>query len=274
MLRLIGYGLCLSGALLLIALPGCNSGTPDKQDKQAKKEGKDEHEHGETGPHGGPLAEWDNVYHAEFTADHGAKQAIVYIHDDKAKKAPQVEASRFTKVRLTITSVKPPIVIELTHDAKKSGPDGIAFVGTHDELAKTTGFKGNLSGLRDEKSKDEKRYSNDFEYEGVKDSKDKAVNLALKPGGIYTAADIKANGNTTPAEKYKGKKLGHGEDDPKPGDKICPISKSKANPDCVWIIQGQTYEFCCLPCVDQFIRLAHNNPAKVKDAKEYVYKGK
>src|SRR5262249_5295427 len=36
---------------------------------------------------------------------------------------------------------------------------------------------------------------------------DKERELFLTPGGVYTAADIQANGNTTPAEKFKGKQF-------------------------------------------------------------------
>ena len=57
---------------------------------------------------------------------------------------------------------------------------------------------------------------------------------------------------------------------PKPGDKICPITDTKANPKCTWIVGGKTYQFCCPPCIDEFVRLAKENPDKVKDPEEYV----
>jgi hypothetical protein len=92
--------------------------------------------------------------------------------------------------------------------------------------------------------------------------------LYTKPGGLYTEADIKANGTHRAVEKYKG--LAHAEATLKEGDKYCPISKEKANPECSWVINGQCYEFCCPPCVERFLKLAHNEPEKVKDAKFYV----
>jgi hypothetical protein len=110
-------------------------------------------------------------------------------------------------------------------------------------------------------------------YEPEKDASDKkkTVNrseLYRTPGGIYTAADIKANGDLPPKVKFKG--VVHRDEETKPGDKICPISDNKANPQCFWIVNGQRYEFCCPPCVDSFLKLAHDEPAKVKDAAAYV----
>ncbi|MFO0852403.1 MAG: hypothetical protein U0871_28155 [Gemmataceae bacterium] len=93
--------------------------------------------------------------------------------------------------------------------------------------------------------------------------------LFLTPGGLYTAADIAATGATVPVEKYKGIRAQH-DDNPKPGDKVCPISKTKANPKFTWVIGGKTYEFCCVPCIEEFVALAKEKPGEVKDPKEYV----
>jgi YHS domain-containing protein len=95
--------------------------------------------------------------------------------------------------------------------------------------------------------------------------------LYLTPGGKYSAEDIKANGNLTAGQKYAGFKAKH-DRDPKPGDRICPITDTKANPKCTWVIGGKTYSFCCPPCIDEFVRLAKENPDKVKNPDEYVQK--
>lgn len=81
--------------------------------------------------------------------------------------------------------------------------------------------------------------------------------LYLTPGGIYTQADIEANGNMTVSQKFKGFMAKH-DMHPKPGDKICPVTMTKANPECSWIVGGKTYEFCCPPCVDEFVSWAKN----------------
>lgn len=93
--------------------------------------------------------------------------------------------------------------------------------------------------------------------------------LYLTPAGIYTVADIAANGNATASERFKGKKSSH-DMRPKPGDKICPVTMTKANPIFAWVIGGKTYEFCCPPCVDEFVRMAKESPDEIKAPEEYV----
>ncbi len=89
------------------------------------------------------------------------------------------------------------------------------------------------------------------------------------PGGAYTAADITTNGKTVAAVKYRGVRAQH-DDNPKPGEAICPISKTKANPKFTWVIGGKTYSFCCVPCIEEFVLLAKEKPAEIKDPKDYV----
>jgi hypothetical protein len=84
--------------------------------------------------------------------------------------------------------------------------------------------------------------------------------LYLTPGGLYTQADIDANGRTTPSLRYANFQARH-DLYPQPGDSLCPITRTKANPDCTWIIAGRTYQFCCPPCIDEFVRVAKNNAA-------------
>ena len=76
--------------------------------------------------------------------------------------------------------------------------------------------------------------------------------LYLTPGGLYTAEDIKANGGQTASQKFKTFKASH---DLKPqiGDKICPVTLTKANTKCSWVVGGKAYEFCCPPSVDEFV---------------------
>lgn len=93
--------------------------------------------------------------------------------------------------------------------------------------------------------------------------------LYLTPGGLYTEADIKANGNTTASAKFKGMMSAHN-NKPAPGEKICPISLTKANPKFTWYIGGKPYEFCCPPCVDEFVKTAKATPSEIKQPEEYV----
>jgi YHS domain-containing protein len=97
----------------------------------------------------------------------------------------------------------------------------------------------------------------------------RARDLFLTPKGLYTAADIAANGSTTAAEKYRGFHSTH-DFNPKPGDPICPVTHTKANPNCTWIVGGKKYLFCCPPCIDEFVKLARETPEKIKSPAEYV----
>jgi hypothetical protein len=191
----------------------------------------------------------------------------VYILGSQPTKAPKIEPEKITNVKLSITNVKPLVVIDLTHDPKLTDEKGIAFVGTHDALAKPAEIIGAIDGKVAGKT-----YSGDLTYKPSDKTKGAYLrDLYLKPGGIYTVADIKANGNTVASEKFMGKSWEHG--DKKIGDKICPVTDNKAEAECFWIVNGQRYEFCCHPCVDKFMKWAHHEPDKIKDSKEYIFRG-
>jgi YHS domain-containing protein len=93
--------------------------------------------------------------------------------------------------------------------------------------------------------------------------------LYLTPGGLYTDEDIKANGGVTAAQKFRGIKATH-DVKPKSGDMLCPISMTKANAEFTWVIGGKPYQFCCPPCVDEFLALAKKSPEKVNAPETYV----
>jgi hypothetical protein len=100
-------------------------------------------------------------------------------------------------------------------------------------------------------------------------SGDEERELYLTPGGRYTAADIAANGSTTASERYAGFRAKH-DANPQRGELICPITATKANPACTWVIDSQTYQFCCPPCIDEFVRQAKESNAPLKPPEEFV----
>jgi YHS domain-containing protein len=59
---------------------------------------------------------------------------------------------------------------------------------------------------------------------------------------------------------------------PKQGDKICPITLTKANPKFTWVVGGKEYAFCCPPCVDEFVKAAKEHPDEIKEPRDYVRK--
>ncbi|HUP77282.1 MAG TPA: hypothetical protein VM260_01885 [Pirellula sp.] len=93
--------------------------------------------------------------------------------------------------------------------------------------------------------------------------------LYLVPGGRYTAADIAANGNTTASKKFRGIKSSH-DMFPKDGDRICPITETKANPKFTWVVDGKAYLFCCPPCVDEFVKTAKASSDPLAEPDSYV----
>ncbi len=93
--------------------------------------------------------------------------------------------------------------------------------------------------------------------------------LYLTAGGKYTEADIKANGNMTASQKFRGVISRH-DAKPKPGDRICPISMTRANPEFTWIINGKPYQFCCPPCVDEFVKTARERPEELQDPDVFI----
>jgi YHS domain-containing protein len=95
--------------------------------------------------------------------------------------------------------------------------------------------------------------------------------LYLTAGGKYTTADIKANGSITASQKYRGFISTH-DLHPKAGERICPITSTKANPKCTWTVGGKQYWFCCPPCIDEFVKLAKEQPDQIKDPLAYVQK--
>jgi YHS domain-containing protein len=98
---------------------------------------------------------------------------------------------------------------------------------------------------------------------------DEARKLFLTPGGKYTQADIEANGKTTATAKY-GSKMSMHNAHPKPGDSLCPISETVANPKFAWIVGGKTYTFCCPPCIEEFVKKAKETPDQIKSPESYV----
>jgi hypothetical protein len=139
-MRIVGVALVLA-----VLLPGAGCvkqapprGTPPKQEAHP-------HVHPEAGPHGGALAEWgDEKYHAEFTVDHGKKEAVVYILDGSAKKAAPIAAEEAV---VSLKNVKPPVQVKLKADPQEGDPKGQAsrFRGTDEALAKEMNFEGEIS---------------------------------------------------------------------------------------------------------------------------------
>lgn len=147
--RLLG-GLALATSLAV--LTGVSAQEKGKT-PPAKEKG---HDHPETGPHKGVLAEWgEEEYHVEIVIDNKTKEATVYILDGEAKKAKPIDVKEVT---LTLKQ-KPAVTVKLKSKPDKDDPTGKSsrFVGTDDAFAKHQDFEGTVSAKIGTKP-----YSGDF----------------------------------------------------------------------------------------------------------------
>jgi hypothetical protein len=252
--------------------------TPDSKttsDKSRAAGVDSEHAH-KPGEHGGIIVEIgrDN-YHAEAVFEKGGVLRLYTLGKDEAK-IQEVEAQTLTGY------VKPEGGNESTALTFRPMPQ------SGDAEGKTSRFIANLPKDLAGKSLEVtipsiriagERFRLGFKSapaahdEGLPDklSGSEERQLYLTPAGRYTEADIKANGNRTASQKFKGVMASH-DTKPRPGDKICPITLTKANPKVTWIVGGKAYEFCCPPCVDEFVKTAKEHPEEIKEPEQYVKK--
>jgi hypothetical protein len=158
---LVGVGLLV---LALAVCTGCSNqqgGTPKGSDKTSKKGGGDDHGHG-TGPHDGTVFDFGK-WHAEFTVDHKAQEATVYIlgADEKTAAPIQVE-------KLLLSIKAPQFQVDLKAAPQEGDPAGKAsrFVGKHENFGKEQELEGTLSGVVGGKP-----YAGDFKEEEHKGPK-------------------------------------------------------------------------------------------------------
>lgn len=95
------------------------------------------------------------------------------------------------------------------------------------------------------------------------------LKLFQTAGGKYSLADIASNGPLPPSQKYRAFRAQH-DYNPLPSDFLCPVTRTKANPNCTWIIGGESYQFCCPPCIAEFVHTAKLDSAQILPAAEYV----
>ena len=275
--------LALTAALTIPAvIAGCGTSNdagarnPDPKPATTATNADAKHEH-KAGLHGGLVVEIGqrDSYHAEVVLE---KEGVVRIctldkDDGKVLEVNQQKLAAYVKVEGGMESV--PVAFEpapLPEDAKGKTSQ---FVG---KLPKE--FWGKPVTVTVPITIAEHRYRFSFTLEkgghaedmpvGITDDEDRRK-LYLTPGGIYTEKDIEANGNTTPWQKFKFRSA-H-DMNPKPGDKVCPINQNtKADLRLSWVVGGKTYNFCCPPCVDEFVGMAKEEPGKIKEPGDYTKK--
>lgn len=271
-------------AVATVAVVGCNNAQPPAE-KAAAPQGGDpkpgagnkEEDHGhKPGAHGGIIVSLGkDSYHAEAVFEKGRKVRL-YMLGKEETRVQEVDAQELSAF------VTPDGSAEAVPVAFKPEPqpgDGKGktslFVATLPEDMAGKKVQVTINNITIGTQRFRIGFGNEVlahaDAMPVKKTTDEERKLFLTPGGLYTAADIAANGKTIPAVKYNGIRPTH-DSHPKPGQKICPISETVSNPKFTWVIGGKTYEFCCIPCIEEFLATAKEKPAEIKDPSAYVKK--
>jgi YHS domain-containing protein len=256
---------------LTIALVGC-SNSPPPPPAVPPTPATSHDDHAKASARGGVIAEIGEVAHAEavFEADGTVR---LYLLGKDAKAVIEIDAKPF-EAFATPDGSRSAVRFEFTPLPQPGDAAGKSslFVGQLPAVAVGKPVGVSVPNLRVGVD----RYRVGFhspegsshEAMPAKRPEDEADKLFTTAGGLYTDADIKANGTRTPGEKYKGIRAKH-DTEPKPGDKICPISETLANPQFTWVIGGKTYEFCCTPCIEEFVAAAKEKPSTVQPPDSY-----
>jgi hypothetical protein len=264
-------------AVVLVA--GCNRASNQGEkapDGTGKGASEGEHAH-KPGKHGGTIVEIgrDN-YHAEAVFGDKGEVKLYMLAKDEAQ-VQEVEIQTLTASAKAEDELKGvPLTLAPSPRADDSKGKTSVFVGTLPEALREKRVEVTVPTIRIEGARFRFSFKNYKEgQQGAMPkplSGEKMKKLYATAKGKYTEADIKANGaGVTAMDKY-GNEMTEHDEHPKPGDKICPISKTKANPGITWIVAGKKYEFCCSPCINEFVKKAQEKPAEVKEPGEYVKK--
>lgn len=264
----------LFGGLLAatVALVGCGKSPPPPA-----RVVEEEHAH-KPGAHGGLIVEIgkDGGSHAEVVFARGGVVRLYTLGKDESR-VQEVEVQELVGFATLVGSAAPAAEVKFAAEPQPGDAAGKTslFVGKLPPELAGKPVQVTINNFRVGGERFRVAFSNeaaahdDGMPEGA--SGDAVDKLYLTVGGKYTEADLRANGAAAPAVKYKGIKSDHNAR-PKPGDKICPISNTKANPQFTWVVGGKTYEFCCVPCIDEFVQTAKDKPDEIKDPSDYVKK--
>src|SRR5258708_3739977 len=138
-------GKTLAAAVLglgLIWATGCgkkDDPAPKADEKKGKDNKDDNHAHG-AGPHKGVVFDIaGGAYHGEFVANHGKKEATVWILGADEKTPARIKAD---KVRLVVSNTNPKIEIDLLPTDKGADGSASTFTGTNDGFGVEMEYKG------------------------------------------------------------------------------------------------------------------------------------
>lgn len=267
-----------------VAVVGCNSSQPPAEKAAAPHAGGDpkagapkpeeEHAH-KPGAHGGILVSLGrDSYHAEVVFEKGRKVRL-YMLGKEETRVQEVDVQELTGfVTAEGSSEAVPVTFRPEPQPGDAKGKTSLFVATLPEDTAGKKVQVTINNITVNGERFRIGFGNEVLAHAdaampVKKTTEEEAKLFLTPGGLYTAADIAANGKTIPAVKYNGIRPTH-DSHPKAGEKVCPISETKANPRFTWVVGGKTYEFCCIPCIEEFVAAAKEKPDQIKDPSAYV----
>jgi YHS domain-containing protein len=245
------------------------SGSPREKDATADVE----HPH-KPGSHGGIIVPIGaDSYHAEAVIEKAGEFRLLTLGKDESR-IQEVDLQSI-KAYVKIVGQPDATPVELTASPQDGDTEGKTsqFVGTLPEDLRGKPLEVTIPNLRI----NGERFRVGFTTATAAHQEDMPAGLPaaeeqslyLTPGGKYSLEDIEANGRTTASQKFRGILSSH-DMKPKLGDRICPVTLTKANPKFRWVIDGKPYEFCCPPCVDEFVKLAKEQPEDVRDPDTYI----
>lgn len=285
MVRTLPWLAPLSGLLLVIGLIGCADSTPVPVASPARATQpvaqssvtpkSDEHAH-KPGTHGGSILEIgrDN-YHAEAVFERGGKIRLYMLGKDEAKVMEVEDQTLTAYIRVQGENDASSLLFKPEPQPDDAAGKTSQFLAQvpRDLVGRTVDVT--IPSIRIAGERFRIGFTNaalarhDEDDMPTKVSDEEERKLYLTAGGKYTEADIRANGNMTATQKFRGVMAAH-DLKPRPGDRVCPITFTKANPKFTWIVGGKPYEFCCPPCVDEFVQLAKEKPEEVQEPTAYV----
>lgn len=269
-------------SLSVVLYLGCSrhdappAGSTQSIKREAQNTGKDDDHTHKPGGHGGNIVEIgrDN-YHAEVVFEKGGTLKLYLLGQDEAK-VQEIETQVLTGyAKAEGGTESTPVTIRPVPQAGDTEGKTSQFLGKlPSELwGKKVEITVPSITIGGERFRFGFRSSDQAHEEGMPGTMaaEEERKLYLTPGGKYTADDIKANGGQMASVKFRGQMASH-DLKPKPGDRICPITLTKANPRFSWVVGGKKYEFCCPPCVDEFVQSAKEHPEEIKEPQDYVRK--
>lgn len=291
--------LSIPAALLVITVPGCGAkSTPDAvapvtagstsidqsastptmptaaaTDGDAGKTTEEEHPH-KPGANGGIIVPiGSDSYHAEAVIEKGGDFRLLMLGKDETR----IQEVDIQPIKAYVKVVGDPDATPVEMAAVPQdgdGPDKTSqFVGQLPEALRGRQLEVTIPNLRIAGERFRVGFTtvteNHAEDMPAGLGADKEKTLYLTAAGKYTEADITANGGVTASQKFKGVASSH-DMFPKVGDRICPVTQTKANPKFTWVIDGKPYQFCCPPCVDEFVKLAKERPDELKEPDNYI----